>query len=89
MTRWAWGAVLGLAACGPAYLGPEYIRTDGCGASAWQGLLLQPSAAAAGITAPDGVRVILPGDGATRDWRPGRLNVEVDPLDRIVAIRCG
>jgi hypothetical protein len=35
------------------------------------------------------VRVIRPGDGATRDHRPGRLNVEVDATGRIVGLRCG
>lgn len=35
------------------------------------------------------VRVLRPGQPATMDYRPDRLNLEVDGRDRIVSARCG
>ncbi len=35
------------------------------------------------------VRVLHPGDAATMDHRPERLNIHVDDNERIEALRCG
>ena len=35
------------------------------------------------------VRVLPAGAGATRDFIPGRVNIQLDGASRIVGIRCG
>lgn len=40
-------------------------------------------------TGARGVRVIRPGMAVTMDYRPGRLNIELDEAGRIVRFRCG
>lgn len=88
--RWAALALLGLGAgCAAVHPGPQHDGGAACGAAAYGHLWLAPAARAAEIAAPGGVRVIRPGDGVTPDHRPDRLNVEIDPLGRIVGLRCG
>lgn len=88
-TRMAMAALV-LAGCGvPAGPLVQGAGGDACGARAHAGLVLAPAARAAEVSAPGGVRLIRPGDGVTRGHRPDRINVEIDPLGRIVAIRCG
>ena len=36
-----------------------------------------------------GIRWIRPGDAVTMDYRPDRLNIELDANNRVAAIRCG
>ncbi|WP_209308607.1 I78 family peptidase inhibitor [Sphingomonas corticis] len=38
---------------------------------------------------PATIRLLAPGDMATMDHRPGRLNLELDPHGRILRHRCG
>jgi hypothetical protein len=35
------------------------------------------------------VRVLREGEGATRDFNSGRLNIHLDAVGRIVSVRCG
>jgi hypothetical protein len=35
------------------------------------------------------LRVIRPGDAVTMDWRPERLNLELDAAGRVSGARCG
>lgn len=86
-------ACLALAACvtedtlAPPVAGlpPE----DACGAPALQGLVGQPLAAFEALDRKGPVRVLRPGQPATMDYSPARLNVVLDAQDRIVKVSCG
>ena len=41
------------------------------------------------LTGARGLRWIQPGQAVTMDFRPDRLNIELDAQNRITAIRCG
>ena len=60
-----------------------------CGADALQHLIGAPVTAAQQIDAPEGTRVIGPGQAVTMDYRAERLNVEHDANDLITRIYCG
>lgn len=77
-----------LAACVPA-APPEDPLADACGAKALQGLVGQPAQVLAAMTFSQPLRVIRPGQPVTEDYRPARLNVEVDASERISRVSCG
>ena len=93
--------VLTLSACaGPA--GPCNIEdadplppaSDECGAAplahyAGAEATEHVRAAIADVAGQRSVRYIGPGDAVTQDFRPDRLNVELDDQGRIVRLRCG
>ncbi|MBV7407571.1 I78 family peptidase inhibitor [Maritimibacter sp. DP1N21-5] len=82
-------ALVALAACGDGY------RVDRdptgqlgvCPAPAFQQFVGQPYANAR-FDWPE-LRVIRPGDAVTRDYREGRLNIDLDAGSRITRIWCG
>lgn len=41
------------------------------------------------LTGARGLRWIQPGQAVTMDYRPDRLNIELDGQNRVVKIRCG
>ena len=59
-----------------------------CGADAVQDMVGQP---VAGVRdrLPETVRVISPGMAVTQDYRPERMNVDLDGAGTIVRIWCG
>jgi hypothetical protein len=65
-----------------------------CNADAIQSLVGQPISDAVTEQArtesgSESVRVLRPGDAATMDFRPDRLNIELDGNDVIQSLRCG
>jgi hypothetical protein len=69
---------------------PDTGAGDACGASAFQHLVGTRAAAAEGMTAPGPIRVFRTGQPITMDFRPERLNVELDARGRtIIRIFCG
>lgn len=62
--------------------------TDPCGAQNFTALLGSPLAA---VTLPADLndRVLRPGDLATTDYDPSRLNIELDDGGTIIGLSCG
>jgi hypothetical protein len=60
-----------------------------CGAAGLQGLIGQSRNVLAAMTFPAGTRVITPGMAITRDYRPARLNIDVDANGEITRLWCG
>lgn len=61
---------------------------DACGASGFKGLVGQRGSVLIGIALPEGTRVLRPGMPMTTDFRPDRLNIELDRNDRIARVFC-
>ena len=81
--------VLTLASCStPEPESGPTDMTDPCGAKAYSGLLGAPLAA---VTLPADLttRVLRPGEMATLDFLPERLNIALDEDDVIVGLSCG
>jgi hypothetical protein len=62
---------------------------DACGASGFQGLIGQTGEIARLIALDQPMRVIEPGMAVTMDYRPDRINFELDQEGRIATVRCG
>ena len=92
-------ALLALAACQRGRLAetPPLPAEDACGASeAVQALNKHPplrwptvAAVAAILGGNKTIRVIKRGDAVTMDYRPDRLNLELDDSGGIGRVRCG
>ena len=67
---------------------PAVDATDPCGAQDYTALLGAPLAA---VTLPADLndRVLRPGDMATTDYDPSRLNIELDDAGTIIGLSCG
>ncbi|MES2816951.1 MAG: I78 family peptidase inhibitor [Pseudomonadota bacterium] len=74
---------LGLAAC---VAEPE---ENACGAAGMQDLVGRDDAVLAAMTFPQGTRLIYPGTPVTEDYRPDRLNIDIDPSGTITGVWCG
>ena len=61
---------------------------DDCKASSYQGLVGQSRSILTTMMLPAGSRVVGYGDPVTTDFRPERLNVEIDQGGRISKISC-
>ncbi|WP_420859599.1 I78 family peptidase inhibitor [Marivivens marinus] len=81
--------ICALAACtqGPAPVPPP--AEDTCGAAEFSPLVGQQSNALERQLIMRQVRVIRPGDAVTMDYRPDRLNFEIDSAGQIARIFCG
>ncbi len=76
-----------LAACvAPLPPGPV---ADQCGASALQYLVGQPGVVLDGMRFSQEVRVIEYGMAVTMDFKPDRLNIQLDQRDVIERVSCG
>ena len=62
---------------------------DACGAAGFQGLIGQTGEIARLLELDRPARVIEPGMAVTMDFRPDRINFEIDDQDRIAVVRCG
>lgn len=72
----------------PGLSGDDIDPTDPCGAQDYTSLLGSPLAA---VTLPADLndRVLRPGDLATTDYDPSRLNIELDEGGTIIGLSCG
>jgi len=63
--------------------------TGTCGAEGFQGLVGQSGEIARLLELEQPARVIASDDMVTADYRPDRINFDLDEDDRIVEVRCG
>lgn len=80
--KWVVMAVL-LAGCVPAPV------VGSCGAEAMQELVGQDAAVLDTMRFAGQVRFLRPGEAVTMEYSEGRLNIEIDAAEVIVAVRCG
>ena len=82
---------LALAACAPTGEPPAEVamEADACGAGALQGLVGTSVGTLDAASLPEPRRILFPGDAATMDFAPGRLNVVIDASDRVERVFCG
>jgi hypothetical protein len=64
-------------------------ETDDCGAPGFQGLVGQSGEIARMLELEQPVRVIEHDGMVTMDFRPDRINFELDEDGRITVVRCG
>jgi len=62
---------------------------DTCGATPYAGLVGQDATALERVSIMREIRIIRPGMAVTRDYRAGRINVDIDVTNRITRIYCG
>ena len=62
---------------------------DTCNATRFAGLVGQDATALERILLMGQVRVIRPGHAVTADFRPERINFNINAAERIASIRCG
>jgi hypothetical protein len=63
--------------------------TDTCGAAGFQGLVGQTEEIAGLLELDRPLRIIPPDSMVTMDFRPDRINFEIDAEGRIAVVRCG
>lgn len=68
---------------------PPPLPMDACGAAALQRLVGQDARVLQTMRFGQQVRILRPGDPATKDYRPDRLNILIDAQERISRIDCG
>jgi hypothetical protein len=66
-------------------VGPDLAT---CGADALQGLVGQSASVLQTMKFGQETRIIRPGMAVTMDYRPDRLNIEIDRAERIVRVHC-
>jgi hypothetical protein len=64
-------------------------KQDACGAAGMQDLVGREDDVLAALTLPEGTRLLSPGTPMTRDYQPGRLNIDLDTSGRITRVWCG
>lgn len=62
---------------------------DSCGAAEYASLIGQPDTALERVLILRQVRVIRPGLAVTMDYRPDRINFEIDQAGKVQRISCG
>ncbi|MFP1642937.1 I78 family peptidase inhibitor [Pontitalea aquivivens] len=67
---------------------PADPGADACGAVRLQHLVGQPESVLQGMRFDAPVRIIRPGMAVTMDYRPDRLNIEIDARNRIARAHC-
>lgn len=82
-------ALLALTACEEpepdVTVGPD---ADACGASGYQSVIETPLAALS-LPADLNDRIIRPGDAVMQDFRPDRINFELNEDDVVIRVTCG
>lgn len=82
---------LSVLGCTPAVeQRPEPVPpvADACGAQGYQYLIGEKSVVLEGLSLPKDTRIIPPDTAVTMDYRPDRLNIELDAKDRITRVHC-
>ena len=69
--------------------GPPLPEVDTCGAAPHPTLIGQPATALERVLILRPVRVIRPGMAVTQDFRPDRINFDIDGMGRVARIWCG
>lgn len=77
--------IIALTAAAPAWANGD----DLCGASGFQGLVGQSGEIARLLELEQPVRVIPPNSAVTMEYRPDRINFELDEDGSIAVVRCG
>jgi len=62
---------------------------DPCNAAQYRQLIGEPRAAVEALDITGPVRVIPPGGRVTMDFRPERINFDLDAEGRVIRVRCG
>ncbi|MFN3845662.1 MAG: I78 family peptidase inhibitor [Paracoccaceae bacterium] len=75
-----------LAACQPTV--PEGPDLSACGANALQGLVGQPASVLRTMKFGHETRIIRPDMAVTMDYRPDRLNIDIDAKEIITRVHC-
>ena len=83
----ALAVALSTAACVPV-LEPPVATENACGAAELQGLVGQPASVLQTMKFALETRVIRPGTAVTMDYRPDRLNIDIDAGERIARVYC-
>lgn len=60
----------------------------GCGAVGLQHLVGQPAKVLQTMKFVGEVRIVRPGMAVTMDYRPDRLNIDIDATERIIRVHC-
>lgn len=79
----------GLTAPGKGKPAPIVDLAPRCGATELQGLIGQDGATIGVIEHTGPLRVVHPGDALTQDYRPDRLNINLDADGLISRVWCG
>ena len=83
MAKAALALILALAGCVAV---PEETT---CGAAGMQDLVGRDNDVLVAMSFPAGTRLIYPGTPVTEDYRPDRLNIDIDQSGRITGVWCG
>ncbi len=75
-----------LAACQPTVSDGPDLST--CGADALQGLVGQPASVLQTMKFGQETRIIRPGMAVTMDYRPDRLNLDINAKEVITRVYC-
>lgn len=75
-----------VAACQPVVSDGPDLGT--CGADALQGLVGQPASVLETMKFAGETRIVRPDMAVTMDYRPDRLNIEIDRAERISRVHC-
>lgn len=62
---------------------------NACGAEGLQDLIGRDDDVLSAMTFPQGTRLIYPGTPVTEDFRPDRLNIDIDQAGGITGVWCG
>jgi hypothetical protein len=62
---------------------------NACGAAGMQRMVGKGDDVLAAFTLPQGTRFIYPGTPVTEDFRPDRLNIDIDQSGTIIGVWCG
>ena len=68
---------------------PRVPESDACQGAQYAYLLDQDQTALERVLIMRQIRIIRPGDAVTMDFRPERLNFEIDTAGKIARIYCG
>jgi hypothetical protein len=69
-------------------------ESGSCDSDRAQSLIGRPASSGLGaeaqrLTGGRGIRWIQPGQAVTMDYRPDRINIELDAKNRVVRVTCG
>ena len=81
--------LLALTACAAPIAPPDPMAEDACGASGFASLIGQDASVLLTTTFATPTRIIHPGEAVALDFRPERLNFDIDAGERVARVFCG